>query len=157
MVRSLKAPEFVQGSNVSPKEDCMLLPKQSPPVKRRSWVSQFRSFMLDRILVSDRDCMDCGGVFGCCPEGSAIVCDDLFHFHCLPLGPPPTCGQSGQACVPNTCCQSPSPQLCGFGTCRPCIPSGAECPLHGSQICCKPGDQCVFDQNDEKVKCAIPG
>jgi hypothetical protein len=57
----------------------------------------------------------------------------------------------------STCSQFPSPQICVYGYCRPCVPSGEECRLYGSQLCCNPDDSCVLDINDEKVKCAIPG
>src|SRR5262249_11134349 len=63
---------------------------------------------------------------------------------------------AGETCVgrgASTCNQSPSPQICVYGYCHPCVPSGEECKLFGTQLCCNPDDSCALDINDEKVKC----
>jgi len=67
---------------------------------------------------------------------------------------------SGEACSgrgASTCSQLPSPQICVYGRCHPCVPSGEECRLYGTQLCCRWDQTCVFDVNDEKVKCGISG
>lgn len=80
--------------------------------------------------------------------------------------PPPVdagqnCATTMQACVPDHiagphCCQDPTPELCIFELCRSCTPHGQVCPLSGSQVCCNPNDQCIFDPASNQVICGIP-
>jgi hypothetical protein len=96
-----------------------------------------------------------------CQCSDGYVCQNQ---QCVPETTPDNCAMEGTGCVQNFvpgahCCTSASrPLLCVWGTCRACVPHGAECALGRTQICCSAvdGDVCKLDQATSKVICDIP-
>lgn len=74
---------------------------------------------------------------------------------------PPVCARTNEACVPanrpgTQCCQTDGPQVCNFGFCKQCVPSGQVCQLGGPQLCCTAGEVCRLEVPSGEVRCGIP-
>lgn len=75
---------------------------------------------------------------------------------CLPLGG--SCSSTDHCCNDAHLTVVPAdvtPALCVYGTCKQCVPHGAECQANGSQICCDINDNCKLDQSSGKTVCDI--
>lgn len=75
---------------------------------------------------------------------------------CLPLGG--NCSSTDHCCNDAHASVVPTgvtPALCVYGTCKECVPHGAECQAHGSQTCCNVNDNCKLDQSTGKAVCDI--
>jgi hypothetical protein len=83
---------------------------------------------------------------------------------CVPRQGPssPPCAGFNESCVPPTqsgthCCQQAgAPLSCVFEKCVACVPHGAVCQLHGTQVCCSYQDSCVINPFSGDAVCDIP-
>jgi hypothetical protein len=75
---------------------------------------------------------------------------------CIPMGG--ACSSTEHCCNDAHASTVPpgvTPALCVYGTCKVCVPHGAECQPYGSQTCCSVDDNCKLDQSSGKAVCDI--